>query len=86
MVKKTLMSKTNLKESQTVFTILALSIVMVMASISIVSPAQVAIAQDDTENSTDAEQSEREYKDGEKEGCPFKDKKTSSASNSEGNT
>lgn len=80
------MSKINLKESKTVFTILALSVVMVMASISIVSPAQVAIAQDDAENSTDAEQSEREYKDGEKKGCPFKDKKTSTTSYSVENT
>ena len=80
------MSKTDLKESKTVFTILALSVVMVMASISIVSPAQVAIAKDDTENSPDVGQSEREYKDGEKKGCPFKDKKTSSASYSEENT
>lgn len=80
------MSKINLKESKTVFTILALSVVMVMASISIVSPAQVAIAQDDAENSTDAEQSEKEYKHGEGKDCPFKNKKTSSASNSEENT
>ena len=80
------MSKTNLKESKTVFTILALSVVMVMASISIVSPAQVAIAQDDAENSTDAEQSEKEYKHREGKDCPFKNKKTSSASNSEEKT
>jgi len=37
------MRKINLKESKTVFTILALSVVMVMASISIVSPAQVGV-------------------------------------------
>ncbi len=80
------MSKINLKESKTVFTILALSVVMVMASISIVSPAQVAIAQDDAENSTDAEQSEKEYKHGEGKDCPFKNKKTSSASNLEEKT
>jgi len=80
------MSKLNLKESRSLFVILALGAVMVMATVSIVSPGQLAIAQDETENSTDAEQSDREYKHGDGKDCPFKNKKSSDASTLEENT
>jgi len=82
----TLMSKLNLKESKSLFVILALGAVMVMASISLVSPGQLAVAQDGNENSADEDQSEREYKHGDEKDCPFKNKKSSDTSTPEENT
>jgi len=80
------MSKLNLKESKSLFVILALGAVIVMASISMVLPGQLAIAQDGTENSTDAERSDKDYKHGDGKDCPFKNKKSSNSSSSEENT
>lgn len=74
------MSKLDLKGSRSLFSILALGAIMAIAAISIASAEQTAIAQDATENFTDAEQSEVEYKHGEGKDCPFKDKKDSNAS------
>jgi len=73
------MGKLNIKEPKSLFSILALGAIMAIAAISIASTEQTAIAQDATENSTDAEQSEREYKHGEGKDCPFKGKKSSTS-------
>jgi len=80
------MSKINLKESKSLFAILALGTIIAIASIAFVSPGQLAVAQDGTENSTDTEESEREYKHGDGKDCPFKNKKSSNASTPEENT
>ena len=74
------MSKLDLKGSKSLFSILALGAIMAIAAISIASTEQTAIAENTSENSTDAKQSEGEYKHGEGKDCPFKDKKDSSTS------
>ena len=73
------MNKINLKESKSLFVILAIGAVIVMASISIVLPGQLAVAQDGTENSTDTDRSDKDYKHGDGKDCPFKNKKNSDA-------
>lgn len=80
------MSKLNLKESRSLFVILALGVVMVIVSMSLISPGQLAIAQDGADNSTDTEDSEREYEHGDGKDCPFKNNKGSDTSNPEENT
>jgi len=74
------MSNLNLKEYRSLFVILSLGAVMVMATVAIVSPGQLAVAQDETEDFSEADQSEKEYKHGDGKDCPFKNKKNSDAS------
>lgn len=74
-----MMEKINITKPKTVLAILVFSSILIMASISAVSPAQIAIAQDGTENSTDTHQSDGGYKHGEEKDCPFKDKGNSTS-------
>lgn len=82
----TIRSTLNLKEYRAFFVILSLGAVIMMATISIISPGQLAVAQDGTENSSEADKSESEYKHVDGKDCPFKNKKSLDASTLEENT
>jgi len=77
---------TNLKDSKSLFVILALGVVLVVAAVSIVLPGELAIAQSGSENSTDSSETEKDYKHGDGKDCPFKDKRNSNSSVSKENS
>lgn len=77
------MLEINFKGSKTNFAVFTLCSVLLLVSVVVYSPTQIANAQDGTENSTDVAQSDDGYQHEVGKDCPFKDKKVNSLNNEE---